>query len=114
MVIRSDVRTYRRMGLALALALASVGALAAQDSPPKQDAMDAMHGQAGMQGMKGMHANMQGMHMMPATVSAVDTKTGVVDVTAGGMALKVHFPPASVANLKAGDQITLHMGFSKP
>lgn len=114
MVIRSDVRACRRMGLALALALTSVGAMAAQDSPPKQDPMGAMHGQQGMGGMKGMHANMQGMHMMPATVSAVDTKTGVVDVTAGGMALKVHFPPASVANLKAGDQITLHMGFSKP
>ena len=43
----------------------------------------------------------------------VDTKTGIVDVTAGGMSLKVHFPPKSVADLKSGDQITLHMGFSK-
>jgi hypothetical protein len=100
--------------LALALVLASAGAMAAQDAPPKQDAAGAMHGQQGMEGMKGMHPNMQGMHAMPATVSAVDTKTGVVDVSAGGMALKVHFPPASVANLKAGDQITLHLAFSKP
>jgi hypothetical protein len=114
MAIHSDFSGVRRMGLALGLALASVAAMAAQDSPPKQDAMGAMHGQQGMEGMKGMHANVQGMHTMPATVSAVDTKTGVVDVTAGGMALKVHFPPASVANLKAGDQITLHLGFSKP
>jgi hypothetical protein len=50
---------------------------------------------------------------MPATVSSVDTKTGVVEVNSGGMSLKVHFPPASVADLKAGDKITLHMGFSK-
>lgn len=53
------------------------------------------------------------MHTMPATVNSVDTKTGIVDVTAGGMSLKVHFPPTSVADLKSGDQITLHMGFSK-
>jgi hypothetical protein len=30
------------------------------------------------------------------------------------MALKVHFPPSAMASLKAGDKITLHMGFSKP
>lgn len=114
MAIHSDFAGLRRMALALGLALASTGAMAAQDSPPKPDPMGAMPGQQGMEGMKGMHANVQGMHTMPATVSAVDTKTGVVDATAGGMALKLHFPPASVANLKAGDQITLHLGFSKP
>ena len=69
--------------------------------------------------MSGMHSNMamhhvQGMHKMPATVSSVDTKTGLVEADAEGMSLKVHFPPASVADLKAGDKITLHMGFSKP
>ncbi len=65
-----------------------------------------------MQGMSGM-GNMMGMHMMPATVTAIDSKTGLVDVTAGSMALKVHFPPASLAALKAGDKITLHLGFNK-
>jgi len=35
-------------------------------------------------------------------------------VNAGGMALKVHFPPAAMASLKAGDQITLHLAYSKP
>jgi hydrogenase maturation factor len=51
--------------------------------------------------------------MMPATVSSVDSKTGIVEVDSAGMSLRVHFPPASVANLKAGDKITLHMGYSK-
>ncbi|WP_395117821.1 hypothetical protein ACFCQI_14445 [Rhodanobacter sp. FW102-FHT14D06] len=51
---------------------------------------------------------------MSATVASADTKTGVVDVTAEGMALKVHFPPSVAANLKTGDKITLHMGYSKP
>ncbi len=53
------------------------------------------------------------MHKMPATVKSVDASTGIVGVEAGGMALTVHFPPKSMANLKVGDKITLHMGFSK-
>jgi hypothetical protein len=100
--------------------MALSGAVAAQDSTPVSSAhaMDkagAMHeGQNDMDHMKGMSHSMKGMHAMPATVSAVDTKTGIVEVTAGGMALKVHFPPSAVADLKAGDKITLHLGFSKP
>jgi hypothetical protein len=95
----------------LALALALSGVAVAQDSTPTSgmDKMGAMHSD-----MKGMHDNMMGMHMMPATVTAADTKTGVVDVTTEGTALKVHFPPSAMASLKAGDKITLHMGFSKP
>ena len=68
-----------------------------------------------MQDMHGMQmGNMMGMHNMPATVNAVDMKTGLVDVTAEGMALKVHFPPTALTNVKAGDSITLHLGFTKP
>ncbi len=95
----------------LALALVLSGVVVAQDSTPTSgmDKMGAMHSD-----MKGMYGNMMGMHMMPATVTAADAKTGMVDVTSEGMALKVHFPPAAMANLKAGDKITLHMGFSKP
>lgn len=98
----------------LTLALALSGVAVAQDSTPtngmdKMGSMGAMHSN-----MKGMHGNMSGMRMMPATVTAADANTGVVDVTTEGMALKVHFPPAAMANLKAGDEITLHMGFSKP
>jgi hypothetical protein len=70
--------------------------------------------------MKGMNmsgmkmGNMMGMHEMAAKVTSIDGKTGVVDVTADGMPLKVHFPPASLANVKAGDSITLHLAFTKP
>jgi hypothetical protein len=58
--------------------------------------------------------NMMGMHDMAATVNAVDAKTGLVDVTAGGLALKLHFPPASLVNVKMGDSITVHLAFTKP
>lgn len=80
----------------------------AQGTPPSHD-MANMDQKA----MEGMKHDMPSMHTMPATVSSVDTKTGIVEVNSGGMSLKVHFPPASVADLKAGDKITLHMGFSK-
>lgn len=64
--------------------------------------------------MHKMHHDGNGsMHKMPASVTSVDTGTGVVGVDAGGMALTVHFPPKSVANLKVGDKITLHMGYTK-
>lgn len=57
--------------------------------------------------------NMHGMHTMPATVTNADPKTGIVDVTTEGMALRVHFPPASMVNLKTGDKIGLYMGYSQ-
>lgn len=102
-----------------ALALGMIAPMAfAQDTYPSstqdKDAMghkDAME-HKGMMHDK-MHGNMKGMHEMAAEVTAVDAKTGVVEVTSMGMPLKVHFPPAAVADLKAGDKITLHMGYSR-
>ena len=103
----------------LVLVLAFGGSAWAQDAMPAggshgMDKMGAMHSDTKdmQKNEMGMHA--MGMHMMPATVTAADTTTGVVDVTTEGMALKVHFPPKAMASLKAGDKITLHMGFSKP
>lgn len=102
--------------LALALFLATGGAAWAQSTSPTDngqnpDTMGAMHtGHSDMDDMKGM----MGMHAMPATVNSVDQQTGMVDVTSEGMALKVHFPTAAITDLKSGDKITLHMGYSKP
>lgn len=63
---------------------------------------------------KGMdHKGNGSMHRMPATVTSVDKATGIVEVTSAGMPLRVHFPPPAVANLKAGDKITLHLGYSR-
>lgn len=103
----------------LALALAIGGVAATQDPMPASsahgmDKMGSMHAEHdGM--MKGMHGGMmKSMHRMPATVTAADAKTGLVEAESEGMALKLHFPPATMARLKAGDKITLHMGFSEP
>jgi hypothetical protein len=52
--------------------------------------------------------------MMAATVTAIDAGTGLTDVDADGMKLRVHFPSASLAGIKVGDKITLHLSFTKP
>ena len=65
--------------------------------------------QGGMQGM----GPMMGQHMMNVTVTAVDMKTGLLDATAGSMALKLHFPPASLAGVKAGDKLSVHLAFHR-
>lgn len=97
--------------LCLIAALASGTALGQDAKVPPEHDMSSM-GQKDMAAHDMMNKN-PSMHTMPATVNSVDTKTGLVEVTAGGMSLKVHFPPTSVADLKSGDQITLHLGFSK-
>jgi hypothetical protein len=109
---------------ALTFGVAISGSAFAQSTASSSAGMDkmgpmpansgAMKGMDTMDGMSDMHKRMMGMHMMPATVTTADTKTGVVDVMTQGMALKVHFPPKAMASLKAGDKITLHMGYSKP
>ncbi len=106
----------------LALALTLGASVSAQDTTPTGNAqsmgkMGGMH--SDMKGMRNdmhmtMHKNMMAMQATAATVKAADMTTGVVDVTAEGTSLKVKFPPKEMASLKAGDKITLHMGFSKP
>ena len=60
-----------------------------------------------------MGGPMMGMHVMTVTVTALDAKTGLVDASSGNMALKLHFPPASLAGIKAGDKLSVHLGFNK-
>jgi hypothetical protein len=68
-----------------------------------------------MQGMRGMQnmGPMLGQHMMPVTITAIDGKTGLVDVTTGSLALKLHFPPPALAGVKVGDKISVHLAFHK-
>ncbi|HUW28087.1 MAG TPA: hypothetical protein VMV97_05695 [Sulfuriferula sp.] len=96
--------------LALVMAVSGV-AIAQSNQPGSMNGMGAMHpGHHGMMRAR----NVLGRHLMPATVTEVNKETGMVSVNAEGMELKVHFPPASVADLKEGDKITLHLAYSKP
>lgn len=56
-------------------------------------------------------AGMMGEHTMPGTVTKVDHKTGLVDVTSLGMHLVVHFPPPTIKSLKPGEKIDLELGY---
>lgn len=101
-----------RIGYSLCLSglLASYGTTTlAQDEPPAGTTPGASPHAIKSNDMVNMH----GMHTMAATVTHADPKTGIVDVMTEGMALRVHFPPAAMANLKTGDKIGLYMGYSQ-
>ena len=93
--------SLRTLALASIMALSITPALAHEASGANSTNMSSMPA-------------MMGMHDMAATVSSIDGGTGMVDVDASGMKLRVHFPSSALAGLKVGDKITLHMSFSKP
>ncbi len=63
---------------------------------------------------KGMgHTMMMGKHAMSGTIETIDQKTGWLKVKTGEGSLNVHFPPAAIKDLKAGDEITVHLSFTK-
>ena len=101
----------RIAAIAAAATLAAMPAFAQSSSTPDNQTpqQGGMMMQGGMQGM----GPMMGQHMMNVTVTAVDMKTGLVDATAGSMALKLHFPPASLAGVKAGDKLSVHLAFHR-
>ncbi|MHB1056417.1 MAG: hypothetical protein ACYC0F_00865 [Rhodanobacter sp.] len=98
----------------LFLAAGAAGAQDAGSTAPATASSSMGHMDKGAMHHRIMRHDKNGsMHKMPATVTSVDAATGIVEVTAAGMSLRVHFPPASMASLKAGDKITLHMGYTR-
>jgi len=63
-------------------------------------------------GMTGM-GNMMGTHVIPVTVTGVNTEHGVVACNYGNIALKLHFPPAVLEKVKVGDTLQVMLAFSK-
>lgn len=59
----------------------------------------------------GAAPQVMGEHTMDGTVESVGSN-GMVHVLSDGMNLRVHFPDAA-QNLKKGDKITLHLGYTK-
>ena len=57
------------------------------------------------------NGQLMGEHSMSGTVESVNSN-GMVHVKSEGMNLRLHFPQAS-QNLKKGDKITVHLGYSK-
>lgn len=61
----------------------------------------------------GMKSTMMGRHDMAGTVETIDHKTGMIKVKTGVGPMDIHFPPPTIKDLKPGDSITLHLGYSK-
>ena len=54
-----------------------------------------------------------GEHSMAGKITQIDHHSGIIHVDSYGMGLVVHFPPNAIAGLKVGDEIVLHLGYSK-
>ena len=99
--------------LSAMLALSAASALAQSDSN-MQNMQKQQNSMTGMPGMDSMPSHgMMGSHMMSATVVSVDAKTGLMEADSDGIKLRLHFPPASLATVKVGDKIKLHLAFMK-
>ena len=55
----------------------------------------------------------QGEHSMSGTVTDIDHKTGLLSLKTEAGELELHFPPQALKEVKEGDQLTVHLGFSK-
>lgn len=103
------------LAASLATVALAVGTACAQTMPAAAGSAP-MAPMQHMQHMQRLHGTqyVKGAHRMPATVTSADPATGLVKVDSAGMALVVHFPPPAMKNLKPGDKITLHLGYSQP
>jgi hypothetical protein len=58
-------------------------------------------------------AKHQGEHSMTGTVTDIDHQTGKISLDTQVGELDLHFPPPALKDVKEGDQLTVHLGFSK-
>jgi hypothetical protein len=52
-------------------------------------------------------------HTMEGEVTKVDAKKGWIDVKTPEGRMKLHFPPAALANVKKGDSVSVELGLRK-
>jgi hypothetical protein len=53
--------------------------------------------------------DMMGQHTMDGEVTKVDSKKGWIDVKTSEGSMKLHFPPAALANVKKGDAVSVEL-----
>lgn len=56
---------------------------------------------------------MMGRHKMSGTVGNIDHEKGMLTLRSSAPDMMLHFPPASIKDLKNGDTIKVELGFSK-
>jgi hypothetical protein len=52
-------------------------------------------------------------HTMDGQVTKVDAKKGWVDIKTPEGRMKLHFPPAALADVKVGDSVSVELGMKK-
>lgn len=60
-----------------------------------------------------MTGGMMGTHQMAGTVTKINHKTGKVTVNTEAGKMDVHFPSADIQDLKKGDTINVHLGYTR-
>lgn len=63
--------------------------------------------------MKGEQHMMMGSHRMSGTVDKIDHAKGTLTLKSAVADMMLHFPPASIKDLKNGDTITVELGFTR-
>lgn len=76
-------------------------------------AMGMEKGKMGMGRMEMGEHMMMGAHKMTGTVDSIDYAKGMLTLKSGAPDMRLHFPPASIKDLKNGDAITVDLGFAK-
>lgn len=69
-------------------------------------------GTSGTSGMS-MTGGMMGSHAMNGKITKINHKTGKVTVRTDDGNMNVHFPAADIQDLKKGDTISVHMGYTR-
>lgn len=64
-------------------------------------------------GKSGGEMMMMGEHDMGGTVQSINHKTGWMKLKTGVGEMTIHYPPASIMDLKKGDKITAHLSYTK-
>lgn len=60
-----------------------------------------------------MTGGMMGTHQMAGTVTKINHKTGKVTVNTEAGKMDVHFPSGDIQDLKKGDTINVHLGYTR-
>ena len=105
------------MGKNTILAAVAALSLAATPAFASSGSMDSMGG--GMGGMsnsacsksKTVHGVM-GVHEMGGTVSSINHHTGMLSLKTGMGVLRLHFPPKTLTQVRDGEHIVVHLGFT--
>jgi hypothetical protein len=99
--------------------ISSIPAFAAEESSattasPSSSSATSTHEHGAISGPMSMSSTeFRGEHSMSGKITKIDHSNGRVTVKTGEGNLDVHFPPQSIANLKKGDEITVHLGYSE-